>query len=92
MWAVSLLGAGVRLRLSTKVKLYFLDPKPIELLTYVGHGVTLTATWLLTVAVIPGTWEEKDFPAPVAQTASSEAVSNEKQPQIPSAPPPPQVQ
>ncbi|EKM48406.1 uncharacterized protein PHACADRAFT_56576, partial [Phanerochaete carnosa HHB-10118-sp] len=27
-----------------------------------GHGVTLTATWLLTVAVIPGTWEEKNFP------------------------------
>lgn len=30
-----------------------------------GYGVTLTATWLLTVAVIPGTWEEKDFPKDV---------------------------
>lgn len=24
--------------------------------------MTLSATWLLTPAVIPGTWEEKDFP------------------------------
>ncbi len=22
-----------------------------------GHGVTLSATWLLSVAVVPGTWE-----------------------------------
>ncbi|KAJ3558549.1 hypothetical protein NM688_g862 [Phlebia brevispora] len=31
---------------------------------YSRNGVTLTATWLLTIAVIPGTWEEKDFPLP----------------------------
>ncbi|KAF9559235.1 hypothetical protein CPC08DRAFT_637989, partial [Agrocybe pediades] len=28
----------------------------------VGHGVTLTATWLLPIALIPGTWHENDFP------------------------------
>ncbi|RDB16342.1 hypothetical protein Hypma_003051 [Hypsizygus marmoreus] len=27
-----------------------------------GHGVILTATWLLPVALIPGTWDERDFP------------------------------
>lgn len=26
-----------------------------------GHGVTLSATWLLSVAVVPGTWEQDDF-------------------------------
>ncbi|KAI0735375.1 hypothetical protein C8Q76DRAFT_765833 [Earliella scabrosa] len=30
----------------------------------VGFGVTLTATWLLPIALIPGTWEEKDVPKP----------------------------
>jgi hypothetical protein len=29
-----------------------------------GHGVILTATWLLPVALIPGTWQEKDWPKP----------------------------
>ncbi|KAF9042485.1 hypothetical protein BJ165DRAFT_1487366 [Panaeolus papilionaceus] len=28
----------------------------------VGFGVTLTATWLLPIALIPGTWNEYDFP------------------------------
>ncbi|KAF8800963.1 hypothetical protein BYT27DRAFT_7174876 [Phlegmacium glaucopus] len=28
----------------------------------VGYGVTLTATWILPVALIPGTWYEQDFP------------------------------
>ncbi|KAK1216371.1 hypothetical protein PQX77_020985 [Marasmius sp. AFHP31] len=28
-----------------------------------GHGVILSATWLLPVALIPGTWEDYDFPA-----------------------------
>ncbi|KAF9265573.1 hypothetical protein L218DRAFT_832422, partial [Marasmius fiardii PR-910] len=27
-----------------------------------GHGVILSATWLLPVALIPGTWESYDFP------------------------------
>ena len=27
-----------------------------------GYGVTLTATWILPVALIPGTWYERDFP------------------------------
>ncbi|GLB44968.1 hypothetical protein LshimejAT787_1900460 [Lyophyllum shimeji] len=29
-----------------------------------GYGVILTATWLLPVALIPGTWEARDFPPP----------------------------
>jgi hypothetical protein len=28
-----------------------------------GYGVVLTATWLLPIALIPGTWEANDFPA-----------------------------
>ncbi|KAJ3569317.1 hypothetical protein NP233_g5131 [Leucocoprinus birnbaumii] len=27
-----------------------------------GYGVTLTATWLLPIALIPGTWFERDWP------------------------------
>jgi hypothetical protein len=27
-----------------------------------GHGVTLSATWLLSIAVIPGTWDPNEFP------------------------------
>lgn len=27
-----------------------------------GHGITLTATWLLPIALIPGTWFERDWP------------------------------
>jgi len=27
-----------------------------------GYGIILTATWLLPVALIPGTWNERDFP------------------------------
>ncbi|KAI0336008.1 hypothetical protein GY45DRAFT_1239287 [Cubamyces sp. BRFM 1775] len=30
----------------------------------VGNGVTLTATWLLPIALIPGTWENSDVPQP----------------------------
>ncbi|KAG6838979.1 hypothetical protein C0991_006887 [Blastosporella zonata] len=29
-----------------------------------GHGVILTATWLLPVALIPSTWDANDFPPP----------------------------
>ncbi|KAG1816094.1 uncharacterized protein BJ212DRAFT_1356368 [Suillus subaureus] len=28
-----------------------------------GYGIVLTATWLLPIALIPGTWEATDFPA-----------------------------
>lgn len=28
-----------------------------------GYGVVLTATWILPIALIPGTWEASDFPA-----------------------------
>ncbi|PPQ80200.1 hypothetical protein CVT25_003552 [Psilocybe cyanescens] len=34
----------------------------------VGFGVTLTATWLLPVALIPGTWRENDFPKSPTQS------------------------
>ncbi len=27
-----------------------------------GYGVILSATWLLPVALIPGSWDESDFP------------------------------
>ena len=27
-----------------------------------GNGVVLSATWLMPVAVIPGTWEEHELP------------------------------
>ena len=27
-----------------------------------GYGIILTATWILPVALIPGTWNERDFP------------------------------
>ncbi|KAI0374363.1 hypothetical protein BV20DRAFT_916547, partial [Pilatotrama ljubarskyi] len=30
----------------------------------IGNGVTLTATWLLPIALIPGTWEDSDVPQP----------------------------
>ncbi|KAJ7118848.1 hypothetical protein C8R44DRAFT_575099, partial [Mycena epipterygia] len=29
-----------------------------------GHGVILTATWLLPIALIPGTWHARDVPPP----------------------------
>ncbi|KAJ7221659.1 hypothetical protein GGX14DRAFT_353190 [Mycena pura] len=31
-----------------------------------GHGVILTATWLLPIALIPGTWHGRDVPPPSA--------------------------
>lgn len=30
---------------------------------YPGYGVYLTATWILPVALIPGTWQSYDFPS-----------------------------
>ncbi|KAI0662639.1 hypothetical protein C8Q70DRAFT_909236 [Cubamyces menziesii] len=36
----------------------------------VGNGVTLTATWLLPIALIPGTWEDSDVPQPQPQPPS----------------------
>ncbi|KAI8995300.1 hypothetical protein BD414DRAFT_236854 [Trametes punicea] len=37
----------------------------------VGNGVTLTATWLLPIALIPGTWENNDVPQPQPQPPST---------------------
>ncbi|KAG6824962.1 hypothetical protein H0H92_005295 [Tricholoma furcatifolium] len=36
-----------------------------------GHGVVLTATWLLPIALIPSTWEADDFPPPSPRPSSS---------------------
>ncbi|KDR67875.1 hypothetical protein GALMADRAFT_146871 [Galerina marginata CBS 339.88] len=39
----------------------------------VGYGVILTATWLLPVALIPGTWRQGDFPTPPPPPAADPA-------------------
>ncbi|KZT74962.1 hypothetical protein DAEQUDRAFT_734470 [Daedalea quercina L-15889] len=36
-----------------------------------GNGVILTATWLLTFALVPGTWEDNMFPEVVSSASSS---------------------
>ena len=36
----------------------------------IGNGVTLTATWLLPIALIPGTWENADVPKPTDPSTS----------------------
>ncbi|PIL32153.1 hypothetical protein GSI_06859 [Ganoderma sinense ZZ0214-1] len=36
----------------------------------IGNGVTLTATWLLPIALIPGTWENADVPKPATPSPS----------------------
>ncbi|RPD81804.1 hypothetical protein L226DRAFT_451678 [Lentinus tigrinus ALCF2SS1-7] len=53
-----------------------------------GYGVTLTATWLLPIALVPGTWEEKDVPKPpTTSDPSSPSNSNSSAPSPdPSAP------
>ena len=57
MWEVSLLGAGPRSRDLTRVCVVIL--LAFAELTYsLGYGVVLSATWLLPIAPIPGTWEE----------------------------------
>ena len=40
-----------------------------------GQGIVLTATWLLPVALIPGTWEAKDASRPPSPTANTSARS-----------------
>ncbi|OCH87479.1 hypothetical protein OBBRIDRAFT_736075 [Obba rivulosa] len=35
-----------------------------------GHGVVLSATWLLPIALIPGTWEESTGPRPDASAST----------------------
>jgi len=40
-----------------------------------GQGIVLTATWLLPVALIPGTWEAKDTSRPPSPTATTSARS-----------------
>jgi len=35
-----------------------------------GQGIVLTATWLLPVALIPGTWEVDEAPTPVPRGAT----------------------
>ncbi|KAJ6606342.1 hypothetical protein DFH09DRAFT_1119893 [Mycena vulgaris] len=38
-----------------------------------GHGVILTATWLLPIALIPGTWHARDVPPPSAPSSPAPA-------------------
>ncbi|KAI0724361.1 hypothetical protein C8T65DRAFT_704244 [Cerioporus squamosus] len=52
-----------------------------------GYGVTLTATWLLPIALVPGTWEEKDVPTPPA-TSTPSPPSSGPSTSDPSAPTP----
>ena len=52
-----------------------------------GYGVTLTATWLLPIALVPGTWEEKDLPKPPATSSPSPPPSSDPSASNPSAPP-----
>ncbi|KAF8069871.1 hypothetical protein FPV67DRAFT_1779390 [Lyophyllum atratum] len=66
-----------------------------------GHGVILTATWLLPVALIPGTWQAEEFPpasppeqgpTPLPPTSpppvSSPSLPTSPTPAPPSSPPP----
>ncbi|KAH9484749.1 hypothetical protein JR316_0001649 [Psilocybe cubensis] len=59
----------------------------------IGFGVTLTATWLLPVALIPGTWRENDFPksptqSPIALPPTSPPTSHALlDPILPDSPP-----
>ncbi|KAG7448089.1 uncharacterized protein BT62DRAFT_752856 [Guyanagaster necrorhizus] len=41
----------------------------------IGYGVILSATWLLPVALLPGTWQEADFPKSMPTTPSTGAPS-----------------
>ncbi|RDX56064.1 hypothetical protein OH76DRAFT_1337187 [Lentinus brumalis] len=52
-----------------------------------GNGVTLTATWLLPIALVPGTWEQKDVPKPpTASPSPTPSTSNPSPPANPSTP------
>ncbi len=52
----------------------------------IGNGVTLTATWLLPIALIPGTWEDSDVPQPLPPPSSGNPASDPGSSPPPSAP------
>ncbi|OJT12596.1 hypothetical protein TRAPUB_10837 [Trametes pubescens] len=52
----------------------------------IGNGVTLTATWLLPIALIPGTWEDSDVPQPPPPPSSGNPASDPGSSPPPSAP------
>lgn len=54
-----------------------------------GHGVTLSATWLLSVAVIPSTWDQDDFPASEVGGAQENAKGKERGTDLDGPGPPP---
>ncbi|KAI0651661.1 hypothetical protein C8Q79DRAFT_922350 [Trametes meyenii] len=54
-----------------------------------GNGVTLTATWLLPIALIPGTWEDDDVPQPQPQPQPPAAGDPASNPSPPSSDDPP---
>lgn len=47
----------------------------------IGNGVILTATWLLTFALVPGTWEDGLFPEVVPPTAAGTTAPGSKHPE-----------
>ena len=51
-----------------------------------GNGVTLTATWLVTVALVPGTWEDTKFPARCPAVSTEEQKGNAEEPAPPRTP------
>ncbi|KAK7015834.1 hypothetical protein VNI00_019054 [Paramarasmius palmivorus] len=46
----------------------------------VGYGVILSATWILPVALIPGTWQAYDFPADGGNNGSTTPAPGQGQP------------
>ena len=66
----------------TKVCLRMRGCQNVRLKLNVGNGVILTATWLLTFALVPGTWEDDMFPevAPPATTGSAPTGSKHREP------------
>ncbi|KAG5635050.1 hypothetical protein H0H81_012609 [Sphagnurus paluster] len=54
-----------------------------------GHGVILTSTWLLPVALIPSTWEERNFPPASPPEQASTPLPPATNPSLPPGSPSP---
>ena len=65
---------------STKVRLNC-GFRNVRLKQRVGNGVILTATWLLTFALVPGTWEDGTFPEVAPPTAAGTTAPGFKHPE-----------
>ncbi|KAJ7090396.1 hypothetical protein B0H15DRAFT_263552 [Mycena belliarum] len=53
-----------------------------------GHGVILTATWLLPIALIPGTWHARDVPPPTNSSSPTPGSESGSAVFVPLSPPP----